>query len=463
MAIPVEPGYLYSIREQSSYTWKSMVCELVDNCFDAAANNVTLSWPGGQVFSIKDDGCGTEDPMRLLTLGSRYDHQTTDIGKYGVGVKLALIWLWGQSEIHTSHNGTMRSIEADWNEIASGVAQYPSIDAVSICDANGRIGTEITCRATRAYPKFESLIKSIESTYTPGIELGKRIVVKYPKQKPFLLKGRQWPKTSQMIDTEVEAAGRTVRIVMGIVEEGYENPYSNGFSFERTYRVIKESTLGANGFAVSRIAARIVLGKDWVLSTNKDDFVEYQDELADAIYERCAELMQSASEQALSVEDLEFNRELASVVVTSGRDSKREKRNRTGDSAGSIQPKNTGRKRRTASQTTDNPGSVVDPAGVKSRRSGFTIETYEANSSKLGYYDPDGNRVRLNISNSWLAAKHRERCQDALIPVVYGILAEFATNKNANKHPLFKSEIDGDFCDIWGQTVESAAEREVVV
>lgn len=457
MSFEVASSYLHALRKQTAFTWKSMVCELIDNAFDANANEVRLSWPGGKVFEISDDGCGTEDLMRLLHLGRRMEHETNDIGKYGIGSKYALIWLWGVSEIESRTSQSNLHISVDWEQVASDIAPYPSQMDIQELEPNGRTGTKLRALGEKSYPKFDELFASLGSTYTPGLELGKRIFVRKPGKQYINVVGRSFPKTApgKLIEDVIEAAGREVRIKIGIVQEGECNPFKNGFSFERTYRVIKESTLGANGFSVSRLAGRITLGKDWGLSTNKDDLQDFQDELGEAIYNRCSELMKEASEQAISHEDAMFNRELAQKIVGCG--TRREKRKK-GSSSGSVEPKHTGRKRQRAQETTDNDGSVIE--GMSRSKSGFTVETYEDDSSTVGYYDEAGNRVRLNISNSFVKKKHRAQDADTLLSVVYGILAQASIQGQADRSPLFKSQIEGDFFNVWGQAIELAAETE---
>ena len=460
MSIPVEPHFLYSIREQSSFTWKSMICELIDNAFDANASCVRLSWPGGKVFEISDDGVGTDNLLNLLTLGGRCDHQTNNIGKYGVGAKQALIWLWGVSEISsTVMDRERQSLMVDWESIASSQLPYPTQDDVDRERVPaGTHGTRLKCMSIRTSPKMDTLLPSLANTYTPGLELGRKILTSVSKKGWEQLKPRAWPETEEEIVDTIQAAGREVSIRMGIVKKGVLNPYNHGFSFERTYRVIKESTLGAkSGLSVSRIAARISLSKEWSLSTNKDDFTEFQDELADAIYDRCQTLMQKASEQTISHEDSQFNREL-SEIVTKSLKKNREKRN-PGTRSGSVQPKTTGRQRRNASQTTNDDGSV-DDHGSRPPRNGYDVETYEDDTPTFGYYDADGNRVRLNIANTWLREMYRRRVQDALTPVIYGIIAEHAIRSDGGKTPLLKNQIEKLFCDQWGKMVEATLENE---
>lgn len=457
MSIPVEPHFLYSIRAQSSFSWRKMICEFIDNSLDADATRVDLHWPGGNVFRIEDDGRGTADLMRMITLGKRHDHATNDIGKYGVGCKQALIWLWGTSRIESRTADGASELEINWSDVAAGDAPYPTGPSVGSRTAPG---TKIECFGDRSYPKFDPLISDLESTYTPGIEAGRRIVVHQHAKAPRLLTCRQWPKTTEEIDDTIEAAGRSVRIRMGIVAEGQRNPYEKGFSFERSYRVIKSSLLGANGFATSRIAARITLGKEWELSTNKDDFFEFETELAEAIQERCHELMKKASEQAMTIEEATFNQELATLVASASKKTRRESRKPSGDSVGSVEPKNTGRKRTTASESTDQPGSVIDPLGEERRRKrGFQVDTYTDNegSFSFGYYDDAANRLRLNIGNPWLMDQHKTRNMDALLPVIYGILTNHAITSESSRMPLFADITD--FASHWGSLVFSASKE----
>jgi len=458
--IPVEPAYLYSIRRQASYTWKKIICELIDNSFDAQANNVSLEFPGGGVFRIVDDGIGTSDLMRLITLGKRYEHESNNVGKYGVGCKHALIWLWGVSKLESECKSGRTVLEVNWPMIASGETSYPT--SVVNVPMKGKTGTRIECRADRTSPKWQQLIEDLSATYSPGIESGKTICIKYQKQSEKL-STVIWPKTTEEIDDVIEAAGRPIRVRMGIIEDGHDNPYERGFSFERDYRVIKQSLLGANGFSANRVAARITLGKEWELSTNKDDFCEFEEELAEAIHNHCYDLLKRASDQAITYEESQFNQELAhDVMATIGAmKTRREKREPSSQETGTVEPVSTGRKRRTAMQSTDNPGSVEDiESNVRKR--GFRVDTVSLKSTEMGWYDEIANIVRLNVGNKWVADMHKEQNKNALWPVIYGILAHHQIAMDSERRPLFKAIESTDMSTLWGTLVANRAESEVM-
>ena len=455
--LQVDPRYLYSIRAQSSYTWQKMVCELIDNSFDAKADSVKISFPGGKVFSIEDNGVGCHDLSLMLNLGNRFELESNDIGKYGVGCKLALIWLWGRTEVKTRHKELSRSVEVNWENVANGKDDFPPA-----IYSSGKLtpGTLIKCFSERAYPKnLNSLRENIASTYTPAIDNGCKIFW-FVNGPSYRLIGRKWPQCESEDYQTVIAAGREVSVRMGIVKEGVFNPYQKGFSFERTHRVIMESALGSGEYSVSRIAARISLGKEWDLSTNKDELLEFRDELEEAIYSQFEGMIREASEQAVSFEDQEFNRELASIIQESTKAGQREERPNPGESKGTVEPKETGRKRENATSASDKNGSVIGEYGINKRRSGFSVETYFDDSLTFGYYDRPANKVRLNLSNEWIAKKHREKNMDAIIPVVYGLLADFAIRNEANSIPLFKSLLP-TFGEQWGSSVASTVDCEV--
>lgn len=456
MSIRIASHYLYSIRDSASLSWKSMVCELIDNSFGANATKVTLSWPGGKVFSIEDNGTGTSNLDRMFTLGAKRDRSECDIGYYGVGAKQALFWLWGNSTVDTVCGNQRSRVVVEWEDVAQDLAPYPGQETIVVEDANGRpSGMLIKCNAWRRYPSIDDITASIANTYTPGIENGRKIIVS-SRGKTQTLQPRLWPKTSQEINDVITAAGREVRIRIGLVCEGEPNPYKQGISFERSFRVIKETMLGLNGYSPIRIAGRVTLGSDWMLSTNKDDFFEFNDELGEAIFDRCGELIRTAGEQAITQEDQAFNEQLAKVVIDA---KKREARPGDSGAKGTVEPRHSGRTRSSATCVSDADGSVDGNSGRKSKN-GFKIVAYEQDGLSFGEYDRDANAVKLNINNPFLAKHHRARNQDVLVPIVYGILADYERNREKSRTPLFKAEVDADFCTIWGSNVDRVRGKE---
>lgn len=437
-----------------------MVCELVDNAFDANAQAVRLSWPGDKVFVIEDDGHGVKNLEQMLTLGGNRERDVGNLGYFGVGAKQALIWMWGVSEITSVCGQSQSSVKADWEQIARGLAPYPTHATIHTEHGDfGPSGTTLRCRSDRNYYDIPGLAASLGATYTPGLEQGKRLSVTL-MQRLIPVQPRKWPKVTECIDDVVNVANRKIRIRMGIVVDEENNPYSNGFSFEYSYRVIKETWLGSNGHNTSRIAARItLLGNDWLLSTNKDDFAEYKDEIAEAIANRCDGLLTKASQASMTWEDDQFNRELADMVRGG---NNREKRPNAGCESGTVEPKYSGRKRRQATVVSDENGSV-DSVASKRIRSGFKVVQYDANPSlTFGKYDSDANILCLNMHNQFVAEKYRERDQAVLTLIIYGILCDNEIRQDGTTLPLLKTQIAEDFCSNWGANVLRVMGRSLV-
>lgn len=437
-----------------------MVCELVDNAFDANAQAVRLSWPGDKVFVIEDDGHGVKNLEQMLTLGGNRERDVGNLGYFGVGAKQALIWMWGVSEITSVCGQSRSSVKADWEQIARGLAPYPSQATIQLEHGDfGPSGTRLRCRSDRKYYDIPGLAASLGATYTPGLEQGKRLLVMSTGEL-IPVPCRKWPKVTECIDDVVNVADRKIRIRMGIVADGENNPYSNGFSFEYSYRVIKETWLGSNGHNTSRIAARItLLGNDWLLSTNKDDFAEYKDEIAEAITNRCDGLLTKASQASMTWEDDQFNRELADMVRGG---NNREKRPNEGFNSGTVEPKYSGRKRRNASVVSDENGSV-DAAVSRRIKSGFKVVHYDGKPwLGFGKYDSDANVLCLNTHHPLVAEKYRERDQTVLTLIIYGILCDNEIRRDGTTRPLLKTQIAEDFCSNWGANVLRVMERNLV-
>lgn len=455
-----EPYYLNSIREQP-LTWRQMACELIDNSLGADATIVRLRF-GKHTFEIQDNGVGTDDLLRMVTLGRRRDQDTVgDIGRYGAGGKHAMIWMWGQTTVKTMHNGIAKSIgPIDWDKIANHGHSLPSEQIISDHDS----GTIIRCQnISRRSPDYAKLLTDLGRLYTPGIEQGRKIVLQAKPRGAQVALPTRWPETVKEQEALLDIYGRSVHVKMGIVRDGHTNPYCNGFSFEHRCRVIRESTLGANGYSVGRIAARITIGREWVLSTHKDELndTDIKEALGVAIHSKFADLMREASEQAMTFEEQAFLNELTGMLHDSIGANRRESRGE-GTTHGTAEPADTKRKRRTAKESTEQVGSVL---GRPLKRNGFTIEKYHAgkDSNTVGTFDADGCRIRINADNEWNRQALEASDSKALLPVIYGILSNWSLSDDARRMSLLKREINGDFSQIYGSFLERVVGREVTL
>ena len=80
---------------QQNLKWEIVLAELVDNSLDAGASRVDIRLGPGKSLSIKDDGVGCKDIAVMVRPGDRQVHETTSLGRYGIGLKDAALFLRG--------------------------------------------------------------------------------------------------------------------------------------------------------------------------------------------------------------------------------------------------------------------------------------------------------------------------------------------------------------------------------
>jgi hypothetical protein len=121
MRLAPDPAYLYALVNQN-LTWRDALSELVDNSFDAGATRVEVIFEG-KTLRVRDDGEGVEDIGRMLTLGHHTRGARTRLGRYGVGLKDAAIWLAPSLDIHTIRGlaGTVSQCVVNWDQLAKSL------------------------------------------------------------------------------------------------------------------------------------------------------------------------------------------------------------------------------------------------------------------------------------------------------------------------------------------------------
>jgi hypothetical protein len=94
-----------------------MICELVDNAFDAEAKRVWIEL-GRRSITVGDDGTGMEDIDDAVRFGkgTRALRRSGVLGRYGVGMTDALCKLGPRAEMTTLRGGLLRKLRVDWEE-----------------------------------------------------------------------------------------------------------------------------------------------------------------------------------------------------------------------------------------------------------------------------------------------------------------------------------------------------------
>lgn len=398
--LTAKPGMLLAMRVQS-FSWALALSELIDNSFDAGATRVRIAFRKNRVLEVYDNGSGCDDLLAMLTIGEHNEHVTTKLGRYGVGLKDTALWLFGTIEIHSVRKGIKRICSVNWGHLTSQDTWDVPDPIEQSC--NGEVGTKITFRNYEKNPPgFDKLIADLSFTFSPALEDGKQIEFEFPKRKLELAKKFRPPPLDSIVNEEFSVGGKAVRLHAGIVQEGHKNE-REGFAYSHHHRVIMANALGSGGCSTARVCGQVWLDNSWTLNRNKDGIADdEQEELGNAVFERCKAMLEKADTQALTLASSAFcdelSSELRSLISNNQQKKAKEKRASRCNETGSVTPVDSGKKRLRAKST--QPGDVMAEVG---NVDGLRVEwRVMEDRSDFGYADCIGKRVLLNQSNEYL-------------------------------------------------------------
>lgn len=444
---------LRALRQQR-LKWSILISELVDNSFDAGASRVEIQVGPRKQVVVTDDGTGCGDIAAMLTLGGRQSHATTKLGRYGIGLKDAALYLWGVTNIETVHRGELRRISVEWSKVEGRDGKWIVPDA-TVEDAGARIGTKIefskidkNLPVTR--PGEKSIVDELGWIFAPALLSGKQIVIKSNRRvtcAPY-----QLPPLTDIVEATFAIDGRGVRIRAGIVADGQPNSRP-GFTLQHGHRSIKSTALGSNGMSTSRVAGIVELDSQWALSKNKDDITELSDELGEAIFARCESMLRKADTQARSLESSALSaavsERLTAALQSLAAANRRERRDKPEVSqAGTVTPKATERRRRRAAKVHDIEGAIARAA-----KSGVRLD-WSDSIEAIGQADLLGNRVTLNSSLPLLKRLRVEENADAIAIIAFGVYVDGVRESPTPQRYLAGIE-PGNFLEDWGTVLSS--------
>lgn len=411
---------LRALRQQS-FKFATLIAELVDNSLDADAKRVEVAIGPKKNITIADDGVGCCDISAMLTLGGRQHHKSTKLGRYGIGLKDAALYLWGTTTIQTVHRGQLRRVVVNWPEL-EGSGKWTVGDPV-VEAPNGQLGTTICfSQIIRNLPSIEPLLDELGYIFAPAILSGRQIILtSRGNRRPCV--AHQLPPMTEVVNAEFEVSGRGVRLKAGIVAEGHANKRS-GFIFQHGHRSIMNTSLGCGAFSPSRISGVVELDGKWSLSKNKDDVQDFQDELGAAIFARCEAMLRRADVQARTLVSAvltdEVSKRLTEALQSLGAARKREARDsKNKNNQGGITPKGTDQKRRRAKQVHDIDGSIERAA-----RGGVKVEWSDSLNGTVGEADLPGSRIKLNANLPLLARLRRDENADAIAILAFTVFVD---------------------------------------
>lgn len=181
------------IKALQSQDWeaKGAISEFVDNSFGEARGNagrVLIRWnQRTRELSILDNGQGMKDVGDLFQLGLTVGRSPRDIGKYGVGGTMGLVWLGEQADVWTKSKGQMSSAHVIWSELTARTdptdwhIEQQGWQTASLANTPSELldethGTLISLSVPRSKRFHANTIKTeLAKRYAPGLRAGRRL------------------------------------------------------------------------------------------------------------------------------------------------------------------------------------------------------------------------------------------------------------------------------------------------
>jgi hypothetical protein len=435
----------HALRAQSrqNLSWYIVLGELIDNGFDHGATRVVIT-SSGKAVEVQDDGRGIADLRSALTIGNHTPSDTTSVGMYGVGLKDAWFSTGDQISVVSVHKGIESSVSLNINDFLPPDWKAPAPKLRETCATSGTL-IRLHLRPRKHLPRSD-VWNTLSWVFSPVLRMGKQIVIKEGgKKRP--LAAMELPPLSDLITAHLTVAGKPVDIEVGITQEGVR-VFRGPFWIQYGHRIIDGSSIGAQGYSTDRLGGRIILGKGWALTKNKDDLADFSDELADAIAEAIKPLLVKANDLSEQIESTALTSEIECAINEGMMSAVRESRN-SGESSGTIPPAATGRKRRNAAKVNrEKPGSVDDKNTKPRAKRGINFGWTHLDEHIAGKYDRYASRVDLNIEHKFVASMKAAGNKDALKAIAISVLAHYLANHRDDQKTAFEIH-DFNQCFGW--------------
>jgi hypothetical protein len=339
-----KPAFLLAMRNQR-WTVSGALSELVDNGFGPGRGNANrvdiIHDKTNGVLIVIDNGQGMESIGRLFQLGNTIGRTPGDIGLYGSGGTMALLWLAKMVDVWSVKGGKVSHDSVDWLEQIKSDA-YPEInvDWTPVTAANtpepllsiGH-GTMIRIKLSRERTFIPSNVRrELFKTYAPATRIGKKIVWTTMAKNKMLeeihltdpLTLPDDPERLVNFDIVLEVEGRDHLSAFGSVGLVDDLPLSQSMvSVGYGARVITRtrdcyaSQDGSVRFDGTGIAGWIQLGDGWqpYLSTTKDAVNDQPvwDVLMEHVFTQIRPLLEKVQEDSFDLifSDMAVNLEMA--------------------------------------------------------------------------------------------------------------------------------------------------------
>lgn len=323
-----EPRFL---RGQQNVPWTIVgaMKECLDNSWGVGrgnANRVEMSYDKKtRQLSILDNGQGMEKVGHLFRLGATIGRTPNDIGEYGNGGTLAILWLFSRVDVWSLKNGKVSHVAMRWSDYFSS-SDFPAVEdrwqTASLVNTPSRLlefGHGTLIKGTLLYERgafnAANTTRALAMAYAPATRAGKELVwIGDDGEENYL--SNPFPKfkagQSEVIDMLLcpdDEIFLPVHGEIGIVDDLPLSASKIHVGFGN--RVIMqtrdffESVDGGERFNVSGVTGWIDLGDGWqpYLSTTKDSINDtpLYEKLREKIFEKIKPILQKVKTEKLKI------------------------------------------------------------------------------------------------------------------------------------------------------------------
>ena len=275
-----DPAGMMEYYKNQPYTLGQSIADIIDNSYDANATKIDVridfdpSDPNKPYIVIMDNGDGiSEDDMKnALRLGVRRNRSDTELGVFGIGMKLSSLAQANEVTVYSKKDGkiAIRRISASYiaqNNVAEVLKFHSGSQAFELCESrfiDGDWSTMILLEDLHGARRFMSMSKSLQDslsselkkikthlglTFQRVIEERTNVELKFNNKEvtpidPFM----PWEtnayygsiEENRIVTTEIEGKSVDVKIRFVII------PHTNNFDDSRRCKAVNGGYKKAN-------------------------------------------------------------------------------------------------------------------------------------------------------------------------------------------------------------------------
>jgi hypothetical protein len=310
------PYMIHGWRHRSNLTLAKAEAEVVDNSLDAGAKvvKIIINKELG-LLTVSDDGVGCVEMEALMKMGERAAFEDA-IGRYGIGLKEAAIWLSSETTI-ISANGKERLVaEVNWGQLM----RTGRWDNAWDCDpSTDPPGTSISFKLLENRIKGQA-VRSAKTAlavlFSPGLRAGRQILFDGVALEPDPVTD---PPLEDVIEHRGQFEGKPYRLRAGLLAEPTPDA---GYWIVFRHRVIDDRVMaGCGGYNPSRFFGYLDLseqagGERWSLDLLKHGFDE-RDELLEQLFPVVEPLLKKSDEKSYEIHFDAMSRKLEAQLEAS--------------------------------------------------------------------------------------------------------------------------------------------------